>query len=268
LFFSFAEAAEKGVSRAVAAGSKKPLLVVHNGQENVFPEGQIVSVLGALEAAYVPLEVREEVKEKAKNVEAIGVFGKDKVKGTIEKAKALEAGRVVSRDIGGSDPERMAAPRIEEYVRKTFEGTSIKVEVMKGQSTFEKEYPCLAAVNRAASTVSRHDGRVIWLTYEPEGKVEKTLMMVGKGITYDTGGADIKAGGIMAGMSRDKCGAADVAGVIKVISVLKPKNVKVIAAMACVRNSVGEECYVADEIITSRAGVRIRVGNTDAEVQT
>ena len=36
--------------------------------------------------------------------------------------------------------------------------------------------------------------------------------------------------------------------------------------MAVVRNSVGEECYVADEIITSRAGVRIRVGNTDAEV--
>ena len=36
--------------------------------------------------------------------------------------------------------------------------------------------------------------------------------------------------------------------------------------MAMVRNSVGEECYVADEIITSRAGVRIRVGNTDAEV--
>ena len=42
--------------------------------------------------------------------------------------------------------------------------------------------------------------------------------------------------------------------------------IKVVAAMAVVRNSVGEECYVADEIITSRAGVRIRVGNTDAEV--
>ena len=70
----------------------------------------------------------------------------------------------------------------------------------------------------------------------------------------------------MAGMSRDKCGAADVAGIIKTVSLLKPKNVKVIGAMAMVRNSVGEECYVADEIITSRAGVRIRVGNTDAEV--
>lgn len=40
---------------------------------------------------------------------------------------------------------------------------------------------------------------------------------------------------------------------------------QVIGSMAMVRNSVGSECYVADEIITSRAGVRVRVGNTDAE---
>merc|ERR1711988_1308524 len=152
-----------------------------------------------------------------------------------------------------------------EYVMNYFSGSSVKVEVVKGQETFVKEYPCLAAVNRCASHVDRHDGRVIWLTYEPEGKVEKTLYMVGKGITYDTGGADIKAGGIMAGMSRDKCGAADVAGVIKVAPILRPKNVKIIGAMAMVRNSVGSNAYVADEIITSRAGVRIRVGNTDAE---
>ena len=41
---------------------------------------------------------------------------------------------------------------------------------------------------------------------------------------------------------------------------------QVVGAMAVVRNSVGSNCYVSDEIITSRAGVRIRVGNTDAEV--
>ena len=67
------------------------------------------------------------------------------------------------------------------------------------------------------------------------------------------------------GMSRDKCGAADVAGFFRVVSILKPKNLKVIGALAMVRNSVGSNAYVADEIITSRAGVRIRVGNTDAE---
>ena len=52
---------------------------------------------------------------------------------------------------------------------------------------------------------------------------------------------------------------------MKVASILKPQNVKIVGAMAMVRNSVGSDCYVADEIITSRAGVRIRVGNTDAE---
>ena len=43
-------------------------------------------------------------------------------------------------------------------------------------------------------------------------------------------------------------------------------GVKVVGALCMVRNSVGENCYVSDEIITSRAGVRLRVGNTDAEV--
>lgn len=60
------------------------------------------------------------------------------------------------RDIGGSDPERMAAPRVAEYVREMFEGTLVKVEVMEGQANFEKHYPCLAAVNRAANSVPRH----------------------------------------------------------------------------------------------------------------
>jgi hypothetical protein len=42
----------------------------------------------------------------------------------------------------------MAAPRVEEYVTQAFQGTQVTVEVVKGQATFEAEYPCLAAVNR------------------------------------------------------------------------------------------------------------------------
>jgi leucyl aminopeptidase len=66
-------------------------------------------------------------------------------------------------------------------------------------------------------------------------------------------------------MHRDKCGAACVAGFFQMLSVYKPKGLKVIGSMSMVRNSIGSECYVSDEIITSRAGVRIRIGNTDAE---
>lgn len=64
--------------------------------------------------------------------------------------------------------------------------------------------------------IDRHKGRIMYLTYEPPETVTQTLLLVGKGVTYDTGGADIKANGVMAGMSRDKCGAAAVAGFLKV----------------------------------------------------
>lgn len=66
-------------------------------------------------------------------------------------------------------------------------------------------------------------------------------------------------------MSRDKCGAADLAGVMKTLSILKPKGLKVVCALAVARNSIGSDAYVTDEIVTSRAGVRLRIGNTDAE---
>jgi len=258
----YAEAAEAGMKRARAAGSKRPLLSIQGtlvGRSS--SEAQLTGLLGALASLYTPLEMRE-TSDFQEKVEAVGWAGDQAV---LTEALIIEAGRVVSRDIGGSDPERMAAPRVEEYVREAFQESGVKVEVEQDQKYFEIMYPCLAAVNRCSSQVPRHDGRVIWLTYEGEGTVKKTVYLVGKGITYDTGGADIKAGGVMAGMSRDKCGAASVAGLLKSLSLLKPKGVKVVGALAMVRNSVGANCYVSDEIITSRAGVRLRVGNTDAE---
>merc|ERR1719507_2732460 len=260
----FADAGKAGIKRALAAGSKRPLVVVSGLLPGKSTEqAELATLLGCLEAAYTTLEMRETSKEKAAGkLELLGWAGCDSV---LQQALVIEQGRVVCRDLGGSDPERMAAPRVEEYVTQCFAGTKVSVEVQKGQEFFEREYPCLAAVNRCASTVPRHDGRVIWLTYKPEGTVKKTVYLVGKGITYDTGGADIKAGGVMAGMSRDKCGAASSCGVMAAVAAMKPQGVKVVAALCMVRNSVGSNCYVSDEIITSRAGVRIRVGNTDAE---
>lgn len=66
-------------------------------------------------------------------------------------------------------------------------------------------------------------------------------------------------------MSRDKCGAAAVAGFMKIVSLLKPQNIKVVGALSVVRNSVGSNAYVSDELIVSRSKKIIRIGNTDAE---
>ncbi|PVD31088.1 hypothetical protein C0Q70_10366 [Pomacea canaliculata] len=262
----FTDASVKGIKRALSAGCKKPLLVCP--AEALFSKARVVSILGALSALYVPLEIREDCEDRKQKAEALGIFVDgdwSSWKQDIARAEALEKGRIVTRDIGGSDPERMAAPRIAEYVQSIFKDTCIKVTVTDDIPTLKKEFPLLAAVNRAANMVDRHKARVIQLEYKADGDISKTLFLVGKGITYDTGGADIKAGGIMAGMHRDKCGAAAVAGFFKILAELKPPGLRVVGGMACVRNSVGEESYVADEIITSRAGRRVRVGNTDAE---
>ncbi|XP_037088556.1 putative aminopeptidase W07G4.4 [Pollicipes pollicipes] len=269
----FAEAAEKGIKRAIAAGSRAPLLVTVP-----YPKYQystLNSLLGALHALYVPIEVREHAvktsdTKRLTKVDRLLVFGEQRaaLERVIQSALGLESGRFVARDIGGSDPERMAAPRVAEYMQHVLKGSQVKIEVEQeddSDTPFKAKYPLLAAVNRAAAVVPRHRARVIHLTYEGQGPITHTYMLVGKGITYDTGGLDIKAGGVMAGMHRDKCGAAAVGGFFKTLAELRPAGIKVIGVMCMVRNSVGADGYVADEIITSRAGVRIRVGNTDAE---
>uniref|UniRef100_R4FKF9 Putative aminopeptidase of the m17 family n=1 Tax=Rhodnius prolixus TaxID=13249 RepID=R4FKF9_RHOPR len=261
----FSEAAKKGVLRALKSGVKTPLLVLVSNEK--FPKCQLVTLLGALEALYVNIQYREDRPEKSPKVKKIGVWNgqSQDLNKLIDLAKALECGRYVARDVGGADPERMCAPKVEEYVRSAFPaGCGVKLEVIKDEEALKKGYPLFCAVNRAASVIDRHKGRVIYLTYEGSS-VKETLFIVGKGVTYDTGGADIKAGGIMAGMSRDKCGAAAVAGFMKVLSILKPAHLKVVGAMSMVRNSVGENAYVSDEMIMSRSGRRVRVGNTDAE---
>ncbi|XP_065071995.1 putative aminopeptidase W07G4.4 [Rhopilema esculentum] len=259
------------MKRALKAGCRKPLLVLPG--EFTFNDYATVCLLAALEACYVPLEIRQDVPKRAKKVDALGLYvGKGdsssdyKIQTSIiEKVVALESGRIVARDIGGSDPERMAARKVAEYLQEIFKDSTIKISVEDDVGELNKKYPLLGAVNRAASRVDRHQGRVITLEYVGEGEIKSTYMFVGKGITYDTGGADVKAGGHMAGMHRDKCGAATVAGFFKTVDALKPSGIKVVGRLAMVRNSVGADSYVADEIITSAAGVRVRVGNTDAE---
>lgn len=259
------KAAVAGTKRALLAGSKNLLVVVEEFPE--FEKAELVAILGVLEALYTPIHERERKPSTAKKLELLGIClnSYENSKEIVHLATILETGRYISRDIGGGDPERMTPIKIQQYVEKIFANTSIKLTVISDQSVFEKEYPLFAAVNRGASVVDRHRGRIIYMEYNPPAEVKNTLFLVGKGVTYDTGGADVKISGGMMSMSRDKCGAASVVGLMKIIDELKPQHTKVTAGLAFVRNSIGSNCYVSDEIIISRANVAIRVTNTDAE---
>ena len=182
-----------------------------------------------------------------------------------EVLHAIEAGKRLARDLCGTEPERMTPRRFADYCVDAFANLPVQLAVETDVATLLADYPLLMAVARSSLHVERHKPAVIRLEYCPEGDIEQTLLFAGKGLVYDTGGADIKINGGMAGMSRDKGGAAAVAGFMLTVAMLKPKGLKVIAEIGAVRNSIGSDAFVPDEIITSHAGVRVRIGNTDAE---
>jgi leucyl aminopeptidase len=271
---SVSDAAKAGVAAAIKAGSKAPIVFVSGdvtGAGAEFAKAPLVAALGTFEGCYSTLQTREALGEaSAEPVEKVGfVFdGMDATASdaVIAQATAVEEGRRVARDICSGDPERMAPPRAAEYMEAAFAGAkNTTIKVNGDLAAIEGTHPLLAAVCRASRKVPRHHPAIVSVDYTPAGGYDKLVVFVGKGVTYDTGGADIKAGGIMAGMKRDKGGAAAVAGFMRTVATMQPEGTRYVALCGYVRNSVGTECYVADEVITSHAGKRVLVVNTDAE---
>ena len=261
-------AASQAMQRALQAGIQRPCLRLALAEASLASLES--SCFGALSALWVPLEARE--LAKGGSIEALGIVSGHVAELHSPKHKdswsrwlsAVEHGRIVARDICGTEPERMSPPKLAELCKKIFRGTSIDLEIVKERRILEQEYPLLSAVARASWSVDRHHPRVIKLRYQGQADSDQLIALAGKGVTYDTGGADLKVNGHMAGMSRDKGGAAAVIGFMLAVAYLKPK-LNFIAEIGAVRNSIGSDAFVTDEIITSHAGVRVRIGNTDAE---
>jgi leucyl aminopeptidase len=256
-------AAAAGVARAVDAGARRPLVwLAHAPREPRFAQAREVAALGALAALWRPLELRlrEGFKPAA---DALGWVDDDEA--AWARAVDLERARGAARDVAGTEPETMSPAAMGDYCAELFRGGPVEVSVEGDQGRIAAGYPLLAAVARASQPVEAHRPRVIRLAYQGEGEVERTLFFAGKGLVYDTGGADVKTDGHMAGMSRDKGGAGAVVGVFAALAARKPRGVRAVGLLGAVRNSVGPHGYVSDEIITARSGVRVRIGNTDAE---
>jgi leucyl aminopeptidase len=259
---AFANAARAGIAIARDAGAKRPLLWVDKptslGDE--YAKADMVAALAMAQELWQPLEARE-AGTALDSIEAIGVLnGAD-----ADMLNAIEAGRNLARDLCGTEPERMGAPAFADYCLNAFKESGLSLQVVEDRDILERDYPLLSAVARASFAVARHQPRVVKLEYRGEGDIQHNYFFAGKGVVYDTGGADLKVAGAMAGMSRDKGGAAAVAGLMKTLSLLKPKGIRVVAELGLVRNSIGSEAFVTDEIITAHSGVRVRIGNTDAE---
>ncbi|MEZ6242601.1 MAG: leucyl aminopeptidase family protein [Phycisphaerales bacterium] len=139
---------------------------------------------------------------------------------------------------------------------------TLSCRVLKGEQLVKEGLQGLINVGKA----SVYPPCLIRLEYTPSGGAKGApAVLIGKTMTYDSGGLSIKPAPSMKGMKRDKDGGCAVIGAMHAIaSVVKPKR-KVVALLACAENSISDDAYRPDDVITFRNGVTVEVTNTDAE---
>ena len=111
---------------------------------------------------------------------------------------------------------------------------------------------------------SVHEPKFIHMEYKPEKKAKRKIAIVGKGITFDAGGLDLKPASSMLTMRDDMSGAAAVIATMKAISEIKP-NVEVHGIIAACENMPSGSAYKPGDVITAKTGRTIEIDNTDAE---
>lgn len=187
---------------------------------------------------------------------------------TMEKefatAKDIVSSVFLTRDLVNAPPNKLYPESFAEIIKKTLTPLGIKVQVFDDKALEKMGMGCLLAVGQA----SEHLPRLVIMSWEGSGsakqKSQKPLALVGKGITFDSGGLNVKPFEGMLDMKMDMGGAATVVGTMHALASRKCK-VPVVAAVALAENSISDEATRPSDIVTSYSGKTVEVLNTDAE---
>lgn len=177
------------------------------------------------------------------------------------EAQAIATGMVLARDLGNL-PGNLCTPR---YLAEQAEALAkdykkLKTKVLDEQDLEELGAGALLSVARG----SAEPPRLIVMEYRNGPKKQAPIVLIGKGITFDTGGISIKPSAAMDEMKFDMCGAAGVFGTLKACAELKlPLNV--VGIVAAAENMPGSRATKPGDIVTSLSGQTVEILNTDAE---
>jgi leucyl aminopeptidase len=151
-------------------------------------------------------------------------------------------------------PEKLARSMVNLARRE-----GLKIQILRESQLKQKKFGAMLAV--AAGSQSKPS--LVVLEHKPKG-AQKTIALIGKGVTFDSGGLNIKTGSSMSEMKSDMSGAAAVAATMIALARLKPK-LNVIGAIPLVENMPSGTATRPGDIVRSYAGKTIEIGNTDAE---
>lgn len=213
-------------------------------------------------ANYKFVKYRTEPKEGWEFIDEVIITGKisAKIKKAFEKgeeiAKAVNATRELSNIPGGNMTPKVLA----EAARKTAKGTKVSVRILDKK---EMEKLGMGAVLGVAKG-SSEEPKFIVLEYWGGKKGDAPIVLVGKGVTFDSGGINIKTGDYMLGMNMDMSGGAAVIQTVALVAKLKLKK-NVVALVPAIENMPSGSSYRPGDVLKSMSGKTIEIRNTDAE---
>jgi leucyl aminopeptidase len=184
-----------------------------------------------------------------------------KLNRNIKVGQAIGRGSNAAKDLGNL-PGNVCTPS---YLAKESRSAANKYSSLKCTVLGEKQMKklgmdCLLSVGNG----SAQESKLITLNYQGGKKGDQPYVIVGKGITFDTGGISLKPGGAMDEMKFDMCGAASVIGTLQVMAELKvPLNV--VGMVASAENMPGSKATKPGDVVKTMSGLTVEVLNTDAE---
>lgn len=182
-------------------------------------------------------------------------YFEEKLLKTINICKSIN----FTRDIVNTTPQDYYPEIMANDALKIAKNQNIECKVF-GEDYLEKNgMNAMFCVGKA----SIHESKLIHLTYKPKNAIAK-IVLVGKGVTYDTGGMSLKRNDGMVSMKCDKAGAASVLGLIHALGVLD-LPFEVHGIVGAVENMIGGNAYKPDDVLKAMNGKTIEVTNTDAE---
>ncbi|MDM5271724.1 leucyl aminopeptidase [Sulfurovum sp. zt1-1] len=177
----------------------------------------------------------------------------------VHQAEILANATNFTRDIVNTTPDDCYPAVMADIAIALAKDNEMDINILKTKEMRKEKMETLLAVARA----SRHRPRVIHLSHKPKNP-KAVITVVGKGLTYDSGGLSLKPADYMVTMKSDKSGGSAVLGIMKAVSELN-LNVEVHGFVGAVENMIGGDAYKPDDVLTAKNGKTIEVRNTDAE---
>jgi leucyl aminopeptidase len=216
---------------------------------------------------YTRYKTKDTKNKKLSEVTLCG-FKTQKLKHGFARGQVVGTYTNKARDIANTPGRDMTPSELAKAAKKLMDGTKVMVNVLGEKELKKLGMGALLAVGQGTKQETKFIIAEYWGAGKPSGKTsgasKKPIVLIGKGITYDTGGLNVKPSGSMHDMHLDMSGGSSVLGALAAAAKLGMKK-NIVALVPTAENAISDDAMRAGDIVTSMSGQTIEVVHTDAE---